>query len=102
MRPAAARSRIKLEHVLLAQRIEAARRLVEDQQLWVVHEGRDDADLLLVALREVADPPLEIELQALGELARSRAARRRRAGDRGTRGSPIAVLLGGSFSSPGR
>src|SRR5918995_1029714 len=58
----------QLEHVLLAEGVEAARRLVEDQQLRVVHERGDDADLLLVALREVAEPSLEVESNTLGEL----------------------------------
>jgi hypothetical protein len=33
-----------------------------------VHERRNDADLLLVALREIADAALERKLEAFGEL----------------------------------
>ena len=58
----------QLEDVLLTKGIEAAGRLVEDQQLGARAECRDEADLLLVPFREVADPPVQIELEPLGEL----------------------------------
>src|SRR6266508_59844 len=58
----------QLLDVLLAEGVEPAGRLVEDQQLGIVHERRDDADLLLVSLGEVVDGPVELETEAIREL----------------------------------
>ena len=58
----------QVEHVLLAERVEPAGRLVEDEELGIVHERCDHAHLLLVALGEVAQAPPEVELEPLGKL----------------------------------
>ncbi len=51
----------------LHERVEPAGGLVEDQQLGLVHEGLDQAELALVAGREVAGAAREVEVEALGE-----------------------------------
>ena len=51
----------------LEERVEAARRLVEDQHVGLVHERLDEPDLLLVALRQLADRAVERQAEALGE-----------------------------------
>ena len=56
-----------LEH-RLHQRVEARRRLVEDQQLGVGRQRRDQADLLAVALRVRAGLLGRVELEALEQL----------------------------------
>jgi len=48
-------------------RVEAGGRLVEDQQLGLVEERQDQADLLPVAARELAERPVEVSAKALGE-----------------------------------
>ena len=50
VRPSVARLADELEEGLLDERVEARRRLVEDQQVGPVLERDDQADLLLVAL----------------------------------------------------
>ena len=52
----------------LEKRVEPGARLVEDDQLRAVHERLNEADLLAVALREVADGPVELEAEPLAEL----------------------------------
>ena len=59
-----------LVELLLHERVQAARRLVEDEQLRRVEERLDEADLLAVAAREVAERPVEVGVEALGELGR--------------------------------
>ena len=54
---------------LLDERIEARRRLVEDQQVRPVLERDDEADLLLVALRVLLELATRVEVEALDELA---------------------------------
>ncbi len=54
--------------LLLDQRIEAGRRLVEDDQAGPMHEGLDETHLLLVAVRERLDRPIQLGVEALGEL----------------------------------
>ena len=49
----------------LHERIEAGDRLVEDQQLRLVHERLDQAELLPVAGRELVHGPIEIGVEAL-------------------------------------
>ncbi len=41
--------RKELVELLLVQRIEPARRLVEDEEIGLVHEGEQDSELSLVA-----------------------------------------------------
>ena len=53
--------------LVLQQRIEPARRLVEDEQLGTVHERLHEPELLAVALRELADRPVEHDTEALDE-----------------------------------
>ncbi|HVL97704.1 MAG TPA: hypothetical protein VM324_00210 [Egibacteraceae bacterium] len=57
----------QVEEPPLEQWVEPACRLVEDEQLRTVHERLHDADLLLVALRQPADGPVEVEVEALSE-----------------------------------
>ena len=52
-------------------RVEAAGWLVEHQQVGVVERALDDADLLPVPARELAQRPVHVRLEALGELGRS-------------------------------
>ena len=64
-------------HLVLLQRVEAAGRLVDDQQRRIVQERLRQRDALLVALREVADhAPLDV---ARARSARARARPRRAA-----------------------
>ena len=53
--------------LLLHDRVKAARRLVEDEQLGVVEKRLDEADLLAVAARELAERSGQVGLEALGE-----------------------------------
>jgi hypothetical protein len=53
--------------LLLHERVEPAGRLVEHEQLGFVHERLDQADLLLVALRQVAHRSAEVDAEAVGE-----------------------------------
>ena len=55
------------QELLLHQRIEPAGRLVEDQQLRRVKAGEDQADLLPVPPRELAERAIEIGTKALGQ-----------------------------------
>jgi hypothetical protein len=58
-------------HLLADERIERVGRLVKDRQLRLVQQRLDDADFLLVPLRERADLHIDIRhLQPLGELQR--------------------------------
>ena len=72
------------EELLLHERVQARRRLVEDEQLRLVEERLDEPDLLAVAARELAQRPVEVRLEALGERVRAPACSRRRAGPRRT------------------
>src|SRR5467141_4574393 len=53
-----AQQRVEL---LLVQRIKAAGRLIEDQQVWFVHEREHDRELLLVAARVLAKRATQVE-----------------------------------------
>jgi hypothetical protein len=55
------------EELLLHQRVEAAGRLVEDQQLGLVEGGEDQADLLAIAAGELPERPVEVGPEASGE-----------------------------------
>ena len=52
---------------LLNQRIEPRDRLVENQQLGLMHERLDQAELLAVARRQLAYPPVEVGVEPLCE-----------------------------------
>src|SRR5712691_5275293 len=54
--------------LLLVQRIEAAGRLVENQQARAVHEGLDQDDLALVSSRVLAELSTGVEIEALDQL----------------------------------
>jgi hypothetical protein len=56
------------QELLLHQRVQAAGRLVQDQQLRCVHERLHQADLLPVALREAADPGAQLQVEPAGQL----------------------------------
>src|SRR6266511_447276 len=58
----------QLLELLLHERVQAAGRLVEDEQLRVVHERLYQADLLLVPLGQGADLPGGVQLEPLGQL----------------------------------
>jgi hypothetical protein len=58
----------QLAELGLQERVEARRRLVQDHELRPVHERLHDADLLAVALRELADRPVAHDAEALAEL----------------------------------
>ena len=49
----------------LHQRIEPRDRLVQDQQLRLVHERLHQPELLPVSRRELADPPAELGVEAV-------------------------------------
>ncbi len=71
-------------HLGLEQRIEAGRGLVEDDDVRAVHEGLHDADLLSVPFRELADRPVEVEVESQSRARRGAARRtlpRRRASE---------------------
>ncbi len=57
----------ELEERLLDERIEAGRRLVEDEQLRPVLEGDDEPDLLLVALGVLLEASRRVQVEALDE-----------------------------------
>ena len=71
----------------LHQRVEAARRLVEDQEVGAARERGDQLHLLAVAVRERAHLLAGVELEALDEHARGRRDPFPRAPARGTRAS---------------
>ena len=52
---------------LLHERVEAARRLVEDEQVGIVHERLDEPDLLPVSAGELLDPAVEVEVEPFRE-----------------------------------
>jgi len=64
-----------------ATRRAADRRLVEDQEVGLVEQRLDDADLLPVAAGQLAHRPVEVGLEALGQ--HRRRARAAHAADRG-------------------
>src|SRR5439155_10913191 len=51
--------------------VKAARGLVQDQQLWAMHEGQQDAELLLVAARVLAKPAAEVEVETVRNVVHS-------------------------------
>ena len=57
-----------LEELLLDERIEAGRRLIEDQQVRLVLKSDDQADLLLVPLRVLLEPSARVEIEAFDQL----------------------------------
>ncbi len=63
---------------LLHERIETGDRLVQDQQLGLVHERLDQAELLSVAGRQLADRAIEIGVEPLGQRVAHARGRRRR------------------------
>jgi hypothetical protein len=56
----------------LDERVQAAGRLVEDQQGRAVHDRLDQPDLAPVARAELADPPLPLDAEALAQLVEPR------------------------------
>jgi hypothetical protein len=53
---------------VLDQWIQAARRLIENHQIGITHEGLHQAHLLTVPLREFPDLPAEIQTQPFRQL----------------------------------
>ena len=60
------------------ERVEPAGRLVEHEQLGLVHERLDETELLLVALRQASRPLGEVEAEPVGELPGRAAPHRSR------------------------
>ena len=58
----------ELANLGLKERVEPRARLVEHDQLGPVHERLHEPDLLAVALREVADRPVELQGEPLAQL----------------------------------
>src|SRR4051812_10308184 len=54
--------------LLLVQGIEAARRLIEDEDAGAVHEGLDEDDLALVSGRVLPELAARVEVEALDQL----------------------------------
>jgi hypothetical protein len=65
--PASFASRTVSRKRHLHQRVEASRRLVEDQQVGPARERRDQLNLLVVAVRERAHLLVGVEVEALDE-----------------------------------
>src|SRR3990170_2904828 len=61
------------EEALLDERVEAGRRLVEEEELGAMLEGNDEADLLLVPLRVLFEPARRVEVEALDQRCLVRA-----------------------------
>jgi hypothetical protein len=53
---------------LLHQRVQALRRLVQDQHVWLVDERLDQPDLLLVPVGQRRDMDVEVQVEAFGQL----------------------------------
>ena len=70
VRPSARASNDHLLELVLIQRIQPARRLVEDQHARAVHERLDQSHLLLVAVRVVPEPPAGVEVEPRDAAAR--------------------------------
>ena len=66
--PVALRAAHELHEALLHDRVESHRRLVQDQQLRLVHERLHDPDLLAIPLRQAADARPEVQLEPRREL----------------------------------
>src|SRR5260370_22022454 len=67
-RPCVARLTAEVVEGLLVERIEAARRFVEDQEARTLHEPEHDGQLLFVPARVLAEALAEIAAEALTEL----------------------------------
>ena len=80
--------------LVLHQRVEARGGLVEDEQLRPVHERLDEAELALVAGREVGRPCASGRSRAARRARHDVASRRRRAGWRGSAASRAPVSVG--------
>ncbi len=68
VRPVVTRLADEPEERLLDERVEARRRLVEDEQVRPVLERDDQPDLLLVALRVLLEPAARVEVERLDQL----------------------------------
>ena len=79
---------------LLDERVEARDRLVEDQQLRLVHERLDETELLAIARRELADRAVELGVEASGELVAQAPVDAAAELRRGSRASPTPVSVG--------
>ena len=58
----------QLLELVLQQRVQAAGRLVQDEQLGAVDDRLDDADLAPVAGAQLPDPPARVEVEAAQQL----------------------------------
>ena len=93
VRLAALASLTRLDERLLDERVEARGRLVQDQQVGLVLEGDDEADLLLVALGVLAELAGRVQVQAFDQRALVRsvdaAPEVGEVGDRLAAGEPV-------------
>ena len=71
----------------LDERVEPGDRLVEDQQLGLVHERLDQPELLAVAGRQLVDRPVQLRAEALGQLVAQPPVDAARAAPPGSRAS---------------
>jgi len=55
----------QVEESALHQRVEAGSRLIQEEQLGAMQQALDDTHLLLVAVREIADATVHLELHRL-------------------------------------
>ncbi len=79
-------------HLRLQERIEPARRLVEDGELGPVHERLHDPDLLPVAARQLPDRAVEHDAEPLAERVAERRSGAAQANERVellARGEPV-------------
>ena len=84
----------QLEELALDEGVQPRGRLVEDEQVGVVHECLHDADLLAVAVRERADADVQVEIESLGQRTRRQSTARHRAGWPGSAGTAPPVRSG--------
>ena len=63
------RSSQQAVELLPVERVESAGGLVEDEQVWRVHERKHDAELLLVAARVLAKAPAQVQVEPVAEAA---------------------------------
>ena len=102
-RPATADDlRDELVERLLHERIEPTRRLVEHEQVGVVHERLDETDLLPVPARELLDPAAEVEVEPCGKLVGARDISRTPRRCPKKRSSSRPVIRSYRRRSPGR
>ncbi len=64
----------QVEELALHQRIEAGGRLIQEEQFGAVQQALHDADLFLVAIRQVADAAVQLQFHDFGQLVQALGA----------------------------